>query len=55
MGLRRLPLLLPADLYKRLEAAAKADDRDPLQQARVILRRVLGPDANDTRDKGAAR
>ena len=41
MAQRRLPLLLPPDLYKRLEAAAKAEDRDPLQQARVILRRVL--------------
>jgi len=41
MGLRRLPLLLPADLYKRLEAAARAEDRDPLQQARVIIRRAL--------------
>ena len=41
MGLRKLPLLLPADLYRRLEAIAKAEDRDPLQQARVILRRAL--------------
>ena len=43
MGLRRLPLLLPADLYKRLADVAKAEDRDPLQQARVILRRALTP------------
>ena len=43
MGLRRLPLLLPADLYKRLADVAKAEDRDPLQQARVILRQVLTP------------
>ena len=41
MATKGLPLLLPADLYKRLEAVAKAEDRDPLQQARVILRRAL--------------
>jgi len=46
MGQKRLPLLIPADLYKRLEAVAKAEDRDPLQQARVILRKAL-----DTPDK----
>jgi hypothetical protein len=41
MGQRRLPLCIPADLYERLAAKAKAEDRDPLQQARAILRRAL--------------
>jgi hypothetical protein len=38
---RRLPLSLPPDLYARLEKWAEAEDRDPVQQARVIIRRAL--------------
>lgn len=38
---KRLPLVIPADLYRRLERAAEAEDRDPIQQARVIIRRAL--------------
>jgi len=38
---KRLPLVIPADLYRRLEKAAEAEDRDPVQQARVIIRRAL--------------
>jgi hypothetical protein len=41
MELKRLPLVLPADLYSRLEEQARREDRDPGQQARFILRRVL--------------
>lgn len=48
--MRRLPLTLPPDLYKRLEAAAKADDRDALQQARVLLRRALEADTRPQQD-----
>jgi hypothetical protein len=38
---RRLPLTLPSELYKRLEEQAVAEERDVVQQARVILRRAL--------------
>jgi hypothetical protein len=39
--MKRLVLLLPLDLYRRLEKVAAAEDRDPTQQARTILRTVL--------------
>ena len=32
---------LPADLYERLEERALAEERDPLQQARWLLRQAL--------------
>ena len=38
---KRLVLVLDADVYKRLADQAKAEERDPLQQARVIIRRAL--------------
>jgi hypothetical protein len=38
---RRLPLMLPGDIYALLEEQALRADRDPIQQARWILRRVL--------------
>ena len=51
---KRLALLLPADLYSRLAAQAKAEDRDPTQQARVILRKVLAlDDATGSNDEPA--
>lgn len=41
MQVRRLPLSLPPDEYERLRQIAEAEDRDPVQQARWILRRAL--------------
>lgn len=35
------PVRLPADLYERLERQALAEERDPLQQARWLLRQAL--------------
>jgi hypothetical protein len=48
---RRLPLTLDQELYQRLLEQAQREERDPVQQARVILRRVLEPGADDARDK----
>lgn len=36
-----LPIVLPKPLYKELERRAYAEDRDPLQQARWMLKRAL--------------
>jgi hypothetical protein len=36
-----LPIRLDAESYRRLTEAAQAEDRDPLQQARHLLRRAL--------------
>jgi hypothetical protein len=36
-----LPIVLPKPLYKQLEREAYAQDRDPLQQARWILKQAL--------------
>jgi hypothetical protein len=36
-----LPIALPKPLYKELERRAYAEDRDPLQQARWMLKRAL--------------
>jgi hypothetical protein len=41
MRTRLLPLYLPADLYARLEEAARTQDREPIQQARHLLRQAL--------------
>jgi hypothetical protein len=41
--MKRLVLLLTPDLYDRLELMAAAQDRDPAQQARVIIRAALLP------------
>lgn len=32
---------LPADLYQRLERVAEAQERDPLQQVRWLLKQAL--------------
>jgi len=41
MRTRRLPLIIPADLYEVLEQQAHEHDRDPTQQARYLLRLAL--------------
>ncbi len=33
--------MLDADLYRKLEKRAREEDREPTQQARVILREAL--------------
>jgi hypothetical protein len=42
-----LPIVLPKPLYKQLEREAYAQDRDPLQQARWILKRALETSPSD--------
>lgn len=42
------PLRLPAELYRRLEQMALAEERDTLQQARWLLRQALiTPEASE--------
>jgi thioredoxin-like negative regulator of GroEL len=41
MRTRRLPLVIPQQDYKKLEELAKAHERDPMQQARWMLRQAL--------------
>jgi hypothetical protein len=36
-----VPLYLPKSEYDKLREVAEAEDRDPIRQARYILRRVL--------------
>jgi hypothetical protein len=51
---RHIPIALPPDLYSRLEQLAQANDRDPLQQARRILRMALtNPSEFDSLAAGA--
>lgn len=35
------PIVLPVELYTRLERAARANERDALQQARWLLKKAL--------------
>ncbi len=41
-----LPIVLPKPLYKELERRAYAEDRDPLQHARWLLKQALSEDAS---------
>jgi len=36
-----LPIALPSKLYRKLELAGRAEERDAVQQARWILKRAL--------------
>jgi CopG-like RHH_1 or ribbon-helix-helix domain, RHH_5 len=38
---KRVVVLLPADTYRRLAEEAQREERDPTQQARLIIRRAL--------------
>jgi len=38
---RILPLAIPGDEYRRLEEIGRAEERDPLQQARWIIRQHI--------------
>ncbi len=42
MRTKCLPIVLPPALYAQLEERAVRAERDPLQEARWILKRVLG-------------
>lgn len=42
MRVKAVPLYLSPDLYRRLEVAGRAEERDVEQQARWILRQALG-------------
>ena len=57
MRTKCLPICLPADAYARLERRAKAADRDPLQQARFLLKQALLADERpaDNGDAEAVR
>ena len=46
MRTKCLPLYIPSDLYKRLEERATAEERDPLQQARWLLKQALSEDTD---------
>lgn len=52
---RYLPLYVPSDVYKRLEQAGIAEERDVLQQARWILKRALEEPTADRVTSHAAR
>jgi hypothetical protein len=38
---RCLPLYISGDLYSQLEQAGRAEERDPMQQARWLIKRAL--------------
>ncbi len=42
MRTKILPIVLPPKTYKRLEREAYAQERDPLQHARWLLKQALG-------------
>jgi len=41
MRTKILPLVLPPDLYAELERRARSQERDPIQQARHLIRVAL--------------
>lgn len=41
MKSRRLPLMIPEEDYQRLVDIGKREERDPIQQARYLLRKIL--------------
>jgi len=42
MRTRVLPIILPPSTYRRLELEARAQEREPLQHARWVLRQHFG-------------
>ena len=48
MRSKYLPLYLPKEVYDQLEHAARVEDRDPIQQARYLLRQALGGNLQHT-------
>ena len=55
MRTRCLPILLPPSYYRRLEREARAAERDPVQQARWILKQALLADEQPKDDRDAVR
>ena len=52
-----LPLYLPGDIYARLERAALAEDRDPFQHARWLIKQAVQRSEHDAKlpvEAGAA-
>ncbi len=49
MRTRHVPIILPADEYSKLAEMAKAEERDPLQQARWILRQAISRQQDTSR------
>jgi len=49
-----LPLYLPREMYTRLERLAEAHERDPIQQARWLLRQALDEPEPRAQPTGAA-
>ncbi len=47
MRTRVLPIILPPSTYHRLEQEARAQERDPLQQARWLLKQVLSQGSDE--------
>lgn len=49
-----MPIVLDADVYSRLERLAEAQERDPVQQARWLLRQALASEQTPHDLEGAA-
>ena len=47
MRTKVLPIILPPSTYRRLELEARAQERDPVQQARWLLKQALGEPDTD--------
>ena len=45
MRSRVLPIILPPPEYRQLERDARANERDPVQQARWLLKQALAQEA----------
>lgn len=50
-----LPIYLDPDTYRRLERQALAEERDPLQQARWLLRQALLTETLSEQDSSTQR
>lgn len=47
-----LPLYLPPDVYQALAERARAAEREPVQQARWMLKQALGTPASGAAPRG---
>ena len=50
-----LPIVLPPPEYRRLQREARANERDPVQQARWLLKQALAQEATDRLTDAAPR
>lgn len=53
MGSRLIPLYLPHPVYQELARQAADQDRDPIQQARFLLKRALRTTSQGSRHSAA--